>query len=67
MSVFIGLTFHNQTKIIFFHFLQVDRFFTAAFHPVAGSVAGKKMPGNYVAQIATYRYGPKIGPGKPAL
>jgi hypothetical protein len=32
----------------------VDRFFVAAFHPVPGSVAGEKMPGNYPAQIAMY-------------
>jgi hypothetical protein len=64
---FIGLAFHDQSKIVLFHLLQVNRFFTAAFHPVAGRVAGEKMPGYYVAQIAPYRHGPKIGPGKPAL
>jgi hypothetical protein len=45
----------------------VDRFFTAAFDPVAGCVAGEKVPGYDVAQIAPYRYGPKVGPGKPTL
>jgi hypothetical protein len=45
----------------------VDRFFTAAFDPVLGSVAGEKVPGYDVAQIATNRYGPKIGPGQTAL
>jgi hypothetical protein len=32
----------------------VDRFFVATFHPVPGSVTGKKMPGNDPAQIAMY-------------
>jgi hypothetical protein len=44
MSVFIGLTFHNQTKIVFFHLLQVNHFFAATFCPVSGAVTGEKMP-----------------------
>jgi hypothetical protein len=44
MSVFIGLTFHDQTKIVFFHLLQVNHFFAATFSPVSGAVTGEKMP-----------------------
>jgi hypothetical protein len=64
---FMGSTFHNQSKIVLFHLLQVDRFFTAAFDPVAGSVASEKVPGYYVAHVTLDRYGPKVGPGNPAL
>jgi hypothetical protein len=64
MSVFMGLTFHNQTEVVFFHLLQVDHFFAATFCPVSGAVTGEKMPGYYVAQIAMNRHGPKVGPGQ---
>jgi hypothetical protein len=63
----MGLTFHNQTKIVFFHLLQVDHFFVAAFSPISGASTGEKMPGYYVAQIATNRRCPKVGSGKPAF
>jgi hypothetical protein len=52
MSVFIGLTFHNQTKIVFFHFLQVEHFFIAALRPVARPLSGEKMPCDDTPQVS---------------
>jgi hypothetical protein len=52
MSVFIGLTFHNQTEIVFFHLLQVNYSFIAALCPVARTRTGEKMPGDNAPQVS---------------